>query len=338
MARRKRRSKKIEPAVKTLTYVLGDGGTCYIDLSLSASIMNRRFYRQGLNWAVAGISLWSGGATQTVTVAKLPDTWVAYNAWVKSFKLWQEMNDQVLDVEPQIQGRYADFKIYMDHDHRNNIAENSFQTYSAPAESAGKTLIPVVRNSGSGLFVNANLTNLSWDHSEFVFPDPVDGTADSYHAHMVGPDSATDVGTVTGSKGMIIGYAYSRARPNVIDPNVPENSTRAWMNDLFDYGDQNPDIRSDLIEENDSPPYAIAGDESTDEYYPGGYNNLDGLEVVVPELTVTGTTDYSGRIQIAGFNVPCGLLCVKNSGPCFIQVHLTPGHHRGYLAVPMQEF
>ena len=339
MARSKRRMKKIEPSVKTLTYVLGAGGTCYIDLSLSASILNRRFYRQGLNWAVAGMTLWSGAATQTISVFKLPDTWVSYNAWVKSFKLWQEMNDQVLDVEPHIQGRYADFKIYMDADHRDAVAENSFQVYAAPAVSDNKTLIPVSRNSGSGNYVQADVTNLAWNHSEYVFPDPVDGTADSYHAHMVGENSTSAVGTVAGSKSLILGYAYSRARPNVLDPNVPVDvSTKAWMNDVFDYGDQNPEIREDLITENDTPPYPIAGDESNAEYYPGGFNNLNGLEVVVPELTVTGTTDYSGRIQISGFNVPCGLLCVKNSGPCFVQVHLTPGEHRGYLAVPMQEF
>ena len=76
MARRK--SNKIEPAAMRLTFELPSSmvnGTHYIDLSQCASLVNRRFYRQGLNWAVAGFRLnvqetaVSGAA---VTVSKLP--------------------------------------------------------------------------------------------------------------------------------------------------------------------------------------------------------------------------------------------------------------------------
>lgn len=332
----RRRSGKIDPAVHTLTFAAGAGGTTYIDLSLAASIANRRFYRQGLNWAVSGMSFFASGLAQTFTVLKLPDTWVSYNAWQKGFALWREMNDQVLDVEPGIQGRYSDYKIFMDHDMRDNVVADPFQI---DATSANKIMLPVVVKNGSGATVWPSTTNMSWDHSEYVFPDPVDGTADSYHAHMCGENSTTAIGGVAGSKGLILGYAYSRARPNIVDPNVPVDvSTKAWMNDIFDYGDQNPEIRSDLIEENDSPPYPIAGDESNSEEYPGGFNNLNGLEVVVPSMTISASTDYSARMQVPGFNAPCGLICIKNSGPMFIQVHLAPGPHRGYLAVPMQEF
>ncbi len=338
MARRRSRSKKIEPAVKTLTFQLADGGSCYLDLSLAASIANRRFYRQGLNWAVSGMTLFAGGTTnQTIGVYKIPDTWVAYNAWMKSFKLWQKMNDQVLDVEEGISGRYADFKIFMDSKHRERLGDDPFQTDITL--SANKTLLPCVRAGGAAPLVIAGTTNLSWDPSEFTFPDPVDGTADGYNIHMVGANATNAIGDTAGSKGAILGYAYSRARPNVLDPNVPvDASTKAWMNDVFDYGDQNPDIREDLITQNDSPPYAIAGDESNAEYYPGGFNQLTGLEVVVDQLVIPGSTDYSARMTLQGFNAPCGLLQITNSGPIVVQVHLAPGPHRGYLAVPMQEF
>lgn len=337
MARSKRRMKKIEPAVQSLTFQLGAGGTTYCDISLAASIANRRFYRQGLNWAVSGITIYSGNETQGIGIYKLPDTWVAYNAWVKSFKLWQEMNDQVLDVEPDISGRYADYKIFMDKEHRDRVVEAPFQDDLGVSNS--KTLMPTVRNSGSGALVLAETTGLNWDPSQYVFPDPVDGTADSYHAHMVGENSTDLKAGAAGSKSLILGYAYSRARPNAVDPNVPVDvDSKAWMNDVFDYGDQNPEIRADLNAENDSPPYPIAGDESNAEYYPGGFNNLNGLQVVVDDLTIAGGIDYSARMQIPGFNAPCGLLAITNTGPCVIQVHLTPGHHRGYLAVPMQEF
>jgi hypothetical protein len=56
----KRRSAKIEPAVTTLrfpvTNVTGQS-TSFIDLSQCASLISRRFYRQGLNWAVRSIKI-----------------------------------------------------------------------------------------------------------------------------------------------------------------------------------------------------------------------------------------------------------------------------------------
>ena len=64
MARRKQRRNKIEPSVQTLIFALPaapfeTNTISWIDLSQVASIVNRRFYRQGLNWAVAGFKLLS---------------------------------------------------------------------------------------------------------------------------------------------------------------------------------------------------------------------------------------------------------------------------------------
>lgn len=337
-----RRTRKVQPAQQTLTFSLGLGGTAYCDLSLAASIANRRFYRQALNWAVSGFTVFASGVSQTVGIYKLPDTWVCYNSWMKGFKLWQEMNDQVLDVEESIAGRYSDFKIYMDREHYERVHEDPFQSDTGISNS--KTILPVVRNSGSGALVlptmvDGGAATCEWDASEYTFPDPVDGTAESFCTHMVGENSTAVVGTSSGSKGLILGYAYSRSRPNVEDPNVPRTSSaRAWMNDLFDYGDQNPDIRENLVEQNDTTPYPLSGDNTNKEFYPGGQENLNGLEVIVDGLTVSASTDYSARINIPGTNVPCGLLAFQNSGPCIVQVHLVPGPHRGYMAVPMQEF
>ncbi len=333
---------KIQPAQQTLTFSLGDGGTAYIDLSLAASIVNRRFYRQGLNWAVSGFTVFASGTSQSIGIYKIPDSWVSYNSWMKGFKLWQEMNDQVLDVEDSIPGRYMDYKIYMDADHYERVHEDPFQT--DVSFSQNKVLLPVVRNSGSGNLilptsVYGGAATFEWDASQYTFPDPVDGTAESFCTHMVGENNTTPKGTVQGSKGLILGYAYSRSRPNVEDPNVPrDSSTRAWMNDLFDYGDQNPDIRENLVSQNDTTPYPLSGDNTNIELYPGGQENLNGLEVIVNDLTVSASTDYSARINIQGTNVPCGLLAILNTGPCVFQVHLVPGMHRGYMAVPMQEF
>jgi hypothetical protein len=51
------------------TVAPGTTGTHYVDLSQIASIVNRRFYRQGINWALSGIKIRSAaGALGVVSV------------------------------------------------------------------------------------------------------------------------------------------------------------------------------------------------------------------------------------------------------------------------------
>ena len=101
MARRKS-TPKLQPAVTRLWFHIDPNSERnYVDLSLAASAANRRFYRQGLRWAVAGMSLHTAdGTTGTFDVSKVPDTWVAQNAHEKSKALWMKSQDQVLDDQP----------------------------------------------------------------------------------------------------------------------------------------------------------------------------------------------------------------------------------------------
>lgn len=75
MAKRKySKMKKIQPSVQTLTfaYSVTDSSSQneYIDLSQVASLVNRRFYRQGINWAVSGFKFLLG-ATAPLPVHSL---------------------------------------------------------------------------------------------------------------------------------------------------------------------------------------------------------------------------------------------------------------------------
>ena len=77
MARRsynKKRGKKIQPAPLNLSFTVAGGtATNWIDLSQCASIVGRRFVRQGLNWAVAGFTVTVTGTTTSpgsVTISK----------------------------------------------------------------------------------------------------------------------------------------------------------------------------------------------------------------------------------------------------------------------------
>ena len=122
---------KIEPAVQTLTFSFlapsADGvdvtTTKFLDLSQVASLVNRRFYRQGINWAVSGFKLATtpalpgSGVQSLITVSKLPETWIMSNSWEKGFRNWQRMNKEALEESESVRPRFLDFKIYADSDH-----------------------------------------------------------------------------------------------------------------------------------------------------------------------------------------------------------------------------
>lgn len=335
MAKRptKRKAKKIQPVPYTFTFELGDGGTSYIDLSQCASILNRRFYRQGMMWAVSGMSVFADGTNKTVRIATLQNNWVTTEAWKKGFRLWRKMNDQVLDTEPGIEGRYADYKIFMDRSHMSNYIDNGEQ--DNVTVSAGKTLLPVVVSPATGASLLPSDTNREWNYSSYVIPQA--GGAVAPVEAKITMNGGSSVAGAPPSVGLISGYGLSRSRPNVIDPNTPETSIDSWMNALFSMADTDDDIRDNLVEENDMAPYALSGDTSAQERMPGGEVNLAGLQLVSPPITTAAGTDYSGKISVPGFSAPCGLIYVKNDGAVTIQVHLVPGPNRGYMTVPMQD-
>ena len=330
-----RRPKKIDPAVMTMSF-MSEPGSSYIDLNLAASIANRRGYKQEhSDWTVAGFTLYTG-TTGAMSIWKLPDTWVADNAYTKSLAMWNKMNDQVLDDEPDIAGAYHDFKVYMD----VNMTAESVQ---CAADPVARILTPLTEQApggvGTGLiqvpgvgqtdslttadFTAAAAPRADWNFSTIQVPNyPASGTTTEYKLHFVGPDSAT-------SKGLIAGYAKSRSRLPEQDPNVPLGE--GWMNELFDVGENNEEIRDDLVDDNDRPPYALIGAASIRESYPGGSEEQMGLHLHSAQ-SVTSTT-IGGTTTIRGGNFKCGLIKLENTTltNCIVQVHLVPGYTRGYL-------
>jgi len=350
MARKKgyaRRMKKIEPAVQTLTFAVtvpagGPGVTTevhnFIDLSQCASLVNRRFYRQGINWAVSGIKLLSepvgaGLLAGQVTVQKLPETWVMSNAWEKSFRAWQQMNNDALEETESVRPRFLDFKIYADEEHHTA----GFAANLLPVTVAG------VANVGE------------WESSKIAVPTSgATGNATDFELIAVGA-SYPGVGASTlDAVSLIEGYAASRGLPNVLDPNAPSDAEDVgptgtpenWMGALKNEGtDQDKDILDRMVgtaAENNIAPYPFENDGvNLDTMYPNGANQLPGLQIHDFEL-LTGTT-IGGTTRIKGGMFPCGLMDVvlTNSGDENVShkiiIDLVPGNHRGYLCEPMTE-
>ena len=328
MAKRKYSAKKLQSAVETVTLVtpitqVGTTGEYTVDLSQIASLVNRRFYRQGLQWAVGGFKVFSLAAA-SLQVQKLPQNWVTSNSWQKSFSMWNtQQMDAVEDAGAESKvARFRDFKIYMDPIH----VTAGFSGNLLPVDSAG----------------NSALLG-EWQQSEIVVPNATLDASGSrveprqYFLHMVGADNENST-----SRGMIEGYMHSRAFPNSPDPVTPQtNTVKDWMRTMFDTGNDNSEIVSNAVDRNDDLPYP-------QEHYPGGDQQLPGLQTH-DRAFITNTT-VGGTTRMKGGTFPCGLIRISHDIPAnppeggpyvsanlVIQIDLVPGSHRGYLCAPMQD-
>ncbi len=342
---RKRMKSKIQPAVQTLSFVFQAQSDAkerrFIDLSQCASLMNRRFYRQGINWAVAGFKVLSyapgGGAVAgQISISKLPNTWVMSNSWEKAFRSWQRMNKDAVDDSEQesLSGKFLDFKIYADSDHH----QLGFGNNLLPHSSA--TLAGTIQTAVAG----------EWIPSEIVVPltnNP--GSSNSFEiiavgANYPGPSASSGLDAVS----MIEGYSNSRALPSITDPNTPDDSADSagatpenWLVGMFNEGTTQDSAVIDHITDYDQPPYPYENDGTNlDTMYPGGANNLNTLEIHDQEF-ITSTT-IGGTTVLKGGNFPCGLISIDTFGfqrddALILQVNLVPGNHRGYLCEPMTE-
>ena len=256
-----RKGSKIQPAAMTLSFTIpAVSGASYIDLSQVASLVNRRFYRQGINWAVSGFKVLTGSnLTGSVKISKLPNTWIMSNSWEKSFRTWTKMNNEALAETESVRPRFLDFKIYADDDHHKaGFAAN---------------LLPI----------SSNITPFvagEWKPSMISYPDNTTASGITREAEFIAVGSSYNGAGASGEQAvsMIEGYAASRGLPNIKDPNTPGDSADAagsfpenWMAAIFNEGtDQTQEVLEDLTNDNNIAPYPFEGDGiNTDTMYPG---------------------------------------------------------------------
>ena len=337
-----RRSKKIEPAVMTLTLstpsvTSGSTETFYCDLSQICSLVNRRFYRQGITWAVAGVKILTS-IDGSVTTRKLPATWTMSNAWEKGFRAWQKMNDEALEESESVKPRFLDYKIYADARHHN--------------KGYGANLLPLTYTvDATGVVTSAFATPGEWEPSKMVIPQGTASPGGTTNREIIaiGPNYPGPGASTFDAVSLIEGYAASRGLPNIADPNTPDDAADAdgvtpqnWIAATFNQGtNQDERVIDDMITENNLAPYPFENDgTATDTMYPGGANQLNGLEI--HDVSYITPSTIGGITRIKGGLFPCGLIAFdwapgSVSGNIAIQIDLVPGHHRGYLCEPMTE-
>ena len=346
MAKRRtvHKPKKMEPSELVFNFRLpattGTPNTRQnIDLSQVASLVNRRFYRQGINWAVAGFTLHTTGIAShqgQLQIRKLPSTWTFANAWNKGFRVWDKMNREALEESPSVRPKFMDFKIYSDTAHHlNGYDEN---------------MLPFVRDAvGATKYADVG----EWSPSKIYVPTGTGGAiGQSKHLELIGVGASyPGPGASTyDCVSLVEGYASSRGLPNIRDPNAPDDAGDAdgqtpanWMAAIFNEGtEQLEEILEDMVgvnAENTIAPYPFENDgTNTDTQYPGGANQLPSL-VLHDQMNVTGTT-VGAKTSSRGGMFPCGLIQLNYNNElndAIFQIHLVPGPHRGYLCQPMTE-
>lgn len=329
MARRKQtKARALQPAPMKIYFILGSNLNGYVSISHSVSRMNRRFYRQGLNWAVKNVRVTTLPATNAALgsvayVNSIPHTWASANSWMKSYSLWKRQQDEALAASgsSETAARFRDFKISMEDGH-----------------VVGADLSPV--NMGPGRVVGPFPTHVvtsgpvlaseEWQASQIVIPnDGAPGVTNEYQVHMVGPDTGT-------SKGMIQGYVESRAVPTSPDPTTQAGGIDAsWMHEMFDVGDDSSLVSDNAIFRNDELPY-------NQMEYPGGDTNFVQLET--QGFNLNQSTIGRNTFNTGPFSAPCGLIRFDFQGQAetnemnIICVELVPGLSRGYMTETMEEF
>lgn len=330
------KQRKLEPAVQTILFQVPNGAST-VDLSQCASLVNRRFYRQGINWVVAGFRFFKPGATPTpgtgVGISRLPNTWILGNAWEKAFRHWQELNKRSIEAGESLPGRFTDFKVYMDETHHT--------------AGKGANLLPVDASANTA-------TEGEWVYSKVVFPNSASpGSSTEREIVAVGGNYPAAGASGLNAVSLVEGYAASRALPSVTDPNTPDDAQsltgatpQNWLGALDNEGNSQIDkVVTDLTTENNQSPYPFENGEIpgapgtywTDTQYPGGANQLPGLQFV--DGAYFNATDNANKLYVKGDNFPCGLIRIDSSTSELITmaIDLVPGTHRGYLCEPMTE-
>ncbi len=301
----------MQPAQTVLTYEVPNGNS-YIDIAEGLSQVNRRAYRQGMEYAVGKIVfsyLADPGSILNVRlgVHTAGNTWSVHNAWKKAYAHWiaQQRRARRL-IGQSAKPAWEDFKVYLDDAHR-----------------AG-TSLGVVAGDGGAVGTG------EWDHSRLLFETDVP-SIEEWYLHLIGGDiGATD-------RGLILGYQQSRATVQAEDPELPgEFSTNMYAEMALDVDAVADEVAENMEDENDEPPY-------DQDDYPGSDTNSDA-----PWLQDLGIASTSVPLGVVpGFVAQCGLVglaldarAVAGGGAAtapttLVSVHLVPGNYKGVAALPM---
>ena len=286
---------KIVPAQNRFVVSVPHGTAVVCDIAHCLSVINRRMYRQGMNYFVESIT-YAGASTGAFgTVQSVPDTWVTHNAWKKGYETWRTMQNEYMDgMGSSLKGKWADFKVLIDDEGLN---------YVTPIDANG----------------DAYLLG-EWIYSNFVYDDA--GTARSPAIALIG--SSTDDTHI----GLIEAYGDARNYPGAAPQNPSEVQTGFYAQ-FHGIGDIDDELGSDLRDDNDLPPY------DQDDYPGGAANGdhsiIQGVLAATaeyPSATMGGFTAPCGLLRLQQAQT-------SGSAAANFIITIGVGPYKGVMASPM---
>ena len=295
----------------------GDGtnDSHFIDLAAGLSAVNKRAYRQGLYYYIKSISVVETTADSKVQFGTAPDVWQMPQAWKMGFRAWSRMNSEAAALIPggdlKIAGKYHDFKIYLNNNHRTDPD------------------VTVPSNGPATMDGNPHHNPTDWDYSVYHSQDPTgsDGSGnrgDEFAIMLLGDHVA---GTGGDDSWAAVSLTHSYVRSRVLDDESGEPLTLGSLIEdpivnLFDVGDTHDDVLDDLQDFNDRPPY---DDDAV-------YNDT----ILRAQASVGPASQKT--VMLPGFCVPFGLLEVltnsagASTNTIKVLIELAPGPYNGVYA------
>lgn len=308
-------------------------GVSWLDSAQILSIMNRKLYRQGMQYAIADVEIINGSDTSSsVYVNRMCNNWVTANSWTKGYYHWKAQQDEAMREAGNSStiGTYRDFKIFMNVEHANADSDEVLDNAMGWITPAAAKLVD-------------SESQYDWEYSQVVVPNDggTAGNSVEYYLHMNGPDAPSTAPNQ--SKGLIEAYAESRSRPQATDPNVidqPSGVEGGLYSEMEDLGEIQDDVVVNARYTNDQPPYVI-GNSSQYGWYPYGANMGAGTDRshVQDILTLRSGSSSLAMDNTGGFLAPCGLIQFTNFGDDVLTLRVTwvAGDYQGVAARPMKE-
>jgi hypothetical protein len=309
MASKNKTLAQTQRILQFVTPVTGSGAntTSYIDLAQVLSMVNRRMYRQGMDYHISKIEVLGGNANATnssVTVSVVSNNWVTCNAWKKGRMIWDKIQKNAVKAAgaQSAVAKYRDFKVLMDSTH-DPAANNLF-----PADVSGTS-------GATG----------EWQYSTVDITDP-SGVNAEYKLKLLGGNTSTVL-------GLIRGYADSRAYPSTSEP-LDSEPNDGWYMEVNDPNDHNEHSVDAATDENDTPPYAVTL------YHGDGGGSFDAPMSVGTRSLATINNGVHG--VIGSFVACAGLLRIDHfcgaadtTHNVGLLIHLKPGSYKGVSAMDM---
>jgi len=291
-----------------LTYSVDADGSHDIDIAKDLSVINRRLYRQGMQYYVESVEI---GFIPTAAVSYVHvacstagDTWMVHNAWKKAQAAWlQQQRDARANGLHSAKPKWEDFKVSLD-------------------DASSTPLIIVAGDGGT-------CTPDDWVYSKFVWDD--DGTENEPTMNLLG---SSDLTTAGNGVGLVLEYNRSRAMVDT-SPVIHTTLSDSIYAKLHGTDELTDMLVDNMEDDNNAAPYnmdaMIGGQTDADAPWVHGFS----ISTPANKGVHPGFLAECGLVRVAIASYAADGSAADLPDGSMLIVKIAPGPYRGVMASPM---